>query len=63
VARNNKKRLAVDLHPVLHNALAEVSHRYNLTITDLVTELVYKFVTDDIIRNRELDERESKNLT
>lgn len=52
MARNNKKRLSLDLHIVLHKALEEVARRYNVTITDLVTELVFKFVTDDEIRNR-----------
>ena len=56
VARGNRKRLAVDLPVVIHDALTEIAIRYNVTITGIVTELVYKFVTDDEILNRGQDE-------
>ena len=53
MARDNKKRLSVDLPVVIHDALSKVAKRYNTPITDIVTQLVLNFVLDDEIREKE----------
>ncbi len=52
MARENKKRLSMDLHIVIHNALAEISEKRNTPITDIVTQLILNYVIEDIEREK-----------